>query len=547
MEALQLELGRRARLMRGREELPLRRKSLALLAYLALEGPKTRAQLAALLWRPNSGLQNLRVELSALRRVLGLGDWARASATIALPEPIAVKKSGELILENLDYLSSHWDAWLADLRQPGTPAESAFERGLLILEAFPGDDVEGHLERLRARCQGRLQLLENGQVPAFTRQKGLFVFVRSAFGEDPSTLLRLRAAFPPEHTRYQAIPPVPFAELETRLGFDAAARLWLASAGRGAHVEEALRAGLPHPIKLRTQYALEARHLPQTARRALEILALHPGPVPEAAIEDWLGEEIESLLTRRWLKHTRRGWRFRDPVARRALVAAADESLRLRRHRELATRLAEIQPLGAAYHDLKRGQVPHWPEMELAPWARALLDELRGRPEKPAPKATPEHAPGRERLLPEPRPFGPGAEQSGHSLYLLRDHADVPAGFAFEPQDEPTLWQVRVEHRVENPLGVGVFGDALPLAVETGEAALVFAPTKKPNPVVQTLGAFWLYLPEDTPLFFRTRAEAAVFRIDVRVFAARPGKQVAPLSWAAQPSSRTLPESGHRL
>ena len=547
MGTLQLELGRRARLTRAGEEVPLRRKSLAILVYLALEGPQTRAQLAALLWRPSSGLQNLRVELSAIRRTLGLRDWARETEHLTLPPSISVKRAGELALENLDFLAPRWDLWLANLRQPAKAAAAPFEKGLLILEAFPGDDVEGYLELLRSRCRGALCLIEGEEVPSPSRRKGPFVFIRSAFGEDPSMLLRLRAAFPPEHTRYQSIPPIPFAELEARLGFEAAARLWLASAGRGAHIEEALRAELPYPIKLRTQYALEARHLPQTARRALEILALHPGPVPEAAIEDWLGEEIEALLTRRWLKHTRRGWRFRDPVARRTLVAAADESLRIRRHKELAARLAEIQPLGAAYHDLKQEWVPRWPEMELAPWARALLDELRGRPQTPTPATAPSHSPGPERLLPEPRPFGPGAEHQGGSMYLLRDHADAPAGFAFEPQDEPTLWRVRVAHRVENPLGVGVYGDALPLAVETGEAVLVFAPTEKRHAAVHPLGEFWLHLPEGAPLFFRTRAEAAVFKIDVRVFAARPGKQVAPLSWSAQPSSRTLPGSGRRL
>ncbi|WP_337845836.1 hypothetical protein [Thermus sp.] len=62
----------------------VRRKGLALLYYLALEGPTRRALLADLLWGHGAALQNLRVELHALNRVLG-GSSSRAAIPWSCP------------------------------------------------------------------------------------------------------------------------------------------------------------------------------------------------------------------------------------------------------------------------------------------------------------------------------------------------------------------------------------------------------------------------------------------------------------------------------
>ena len=51
--------------------LPLRRKALGILYYLALEGPTRRERLADLLWGHRVALQNLRSELTHLRSFFG--------------------------------------------------------------------------------------------------------------------------------------------------------------------------------------------------------------------------------------------------------------------------------------------------------------------------------------------------------------------------------------------------------------------------------------------------------------------------------------------
>ena len=67
------------------------------------------------------------------------------------------------------------------------------------------------------------------------------------------------------------------------LPFAEAARFYLRSGGRVEVLRELLAMGNPEalPQRVRAMVALEARHLPWEARKALEVLALHPGPFPE--------------------------------------------------------------------------------------------------------------------------------------------------------------------------------------------------------------------------------------------------------------------------
>ena len=78
---LTLPIWGKARLLRGRDDLGVRPQALALLYFLALEGPTTREKLVGLLWGRQGTAENLSVEFAYLRGLLeragvsGLGRW----------------------------------------------------------------------------------------------------------------------------------------------------------------------------------------------------------------------------------------------------------------------------------------------------------------------------------------------------------------------------------------------------------------------------------------------------------------------------------------
>lgn len=83
-QQLTLHLLGQAGLWRGEQAVvPPTKKALGLIAYLALEGPASRARLADLLWSENdeeSARRNLRVELHRLRKTV-LRDYLHADET----------------------------------------------------------------------------------------------------------------------------------------------------------------------------------------------------------------------------------------------------------------------------------------------------------------------------------------------------------------------------------------------------------------------------------------------------------------------------------
>lgn len=92
--------------------LPLRRKALGILYYLALEGPTRREKLADLLWGHGAALQNLRVELTHLRRVFGKGTFQ--GRILELPPGVELDPTpeGEEVLEGLEDLSPAFTDWV---------------------------------------------------------------------------------------------------------------------------------------------------------------------------------------------------------------------------------------------------------------------------------------------------------------------------------------------------------------------------------------------------------------------------------------------------
>ncbi|WP_221088835.1 hypothetical protein [Deinococcus aquaedulcis] len=114
-------------LLRGGERLAVSRKGLTLLAYLSLEAqPLHRETAAALLWPQKGGLQNLRVELSALRRVgVSLGPARSALLQSALPTDLDLWE--EALAPELDrWLGALGPAPLSGLDDSGHPALAAW-------------------------------------------------------------------------------------------------------------------------------------------------------------------------------------------------------------------------------------------------------------------------------------------------------------------------------------------------------------------------------------------------------------------------------------
>ncbi len=123
MRSLELCLLGRAQVWRGGREIKLTRKSLALVAYLALEGQATRAQVAALLWggfETTNANGNLRRELHRLRQTevrdhLTAGDGTlslKAFSTDLDDETAPGELLGGFELDD----APEFDAWLEEQR-----------------------------------------------------------------------------------------------------------------------------------------------------------------------------------------------------------------------------------------------------------------------------------------------------------------------------------------------------------------------------------------------------------------------------------------------
>lgn len=132
-ESLRLHLIGPIQVFRGETRLPLSRKAVTLLVYLALEGrPVHRTTAARLLWPHASGMQNLRVELSNLRKHgIDLGPerspllrvqvqtdvqrWAALPADADLTDELRLLR-GQPLSDLDDHGHAELSAWLARQR-----------------------------------------------------------------------------------------------------------------------------------------------------------------------------------------------------------------------------------------------------------------------------------------------------------------------------------------------------------------------------------------------------------------------------------------------
>lgn len=528
--------------------LPLRRKALGILYYLALEGPTRRERLADLLWDHGASLQNLRVELHHLRRFFGKESFQ--GQVLQLPPGVEVDRApgpGEA-MEGLEAVSPAFADWVRGWRDRlAAPAAAASlpERlkrlrppALVILIGPPGSGREALAQALARHlglpfrwglAHGPGVFYFGDHLPAKEVAMGLrptpgqvLVVARSAFGEDPTFLLVLRASFPPEITVALEVPRLTWKEaregLLWSLPFAEAARFYLNSGGRLEVLKELLAMGDPEalPQRIRAMVALEARYLSQGARRALEVLSLHPGPWPVGLAEALgVAQHLDELEHRRWVGFGGEGYRLSEPQFRRFLQAHLVPGERLKIHRRMAAWFRQAgDPVAEAYHLGQLGAKvdPASLRESTRGWRRALvLDNRFGR-----------HIPQIE------VGWGPSINLEIPEEICLVSLDGQEEGFTL-PLEEPTLLHLSGYLYQELPLGMGSHMGAYPLRLRGGERSLFFLPRAHPGHF------FWGTVLPAPPLDYPFLLPSGVYRVElgtpgvallrVRAYRLAPGRE----------------------
>ncbi|MDZ7702935.1 MAG: hypothetical protein U5L04_00440 [Trueperaceae bacterium] len=373
-----------ARLEHQGRNVKLTQRSLALLYYLAIEGPTRRDVLSELLWGFGDARNNLRVELSRLRKVLEKVDvdaFTGSPDPLYLPARIELERtpnSDQVLLEGLDDISTEFQYWLDTVRtrlselstntlvrqqQLDELAAEVRPPYLLILSGLPG---AGHEAFARELAQ-RLGLQTARDTWAGTRtalhfltyqslrdvalseqivhdKSSVWVLEHLAFGDDPVLLLDLREKYPPDRVKFVGLKPLSWLEVRhtllAELPFAEAARIYIESEGNIGVLKEllALRppegfgSVLPLPQRIRAMYLLKAHDLSDKARLVLEPLSVHPGAL-SADLVRALGAEpyMDELEREGWLRY-QDGWFFVSSMIRRVFYQSLQEGRRQRFH-----------------------------------------------------------------------------------------------------------------------------------------------------------------------------------------------------------------------
>lgn len=555
-------------------KVPLRNKSLALLYYLAIEGPIRRAVMAELLWERASARQNLRVELHELRnalRKLGIAAFEGRSDPLVLPPGIALDTAprGGQILEGLERISGSFREWLVALRgRTARAAEYPVEQihaqaaelarqveppFLLIVKGSPLAGFKTFAVQL-ARELGLpfIEGVESGvaavrylPLPQTKEQirrvlqdeKSLWVLPTAPFGEDHSTLLELRAQWPAERARYITLSPLPWPAVAQgwlrELPFPKAAEIYLCSGGDAAHLKHLLEVDrsdqevLPLPQQVRAAYQRESRFLSYPARLALERLAVHPGPLSDGLIEALdAHEHLDELERRGWLAYEEE-WYFASEPARQVLYRALQPGRRAEYHRAAARYFAaKGEPIAHAYHSrcAHPDREPPAPPPGISDWARVVW--MGGQTTKPAGDETTEVEVGEEIFCEPPEFRGAGWGQYDQRYFFVRNGPPYRENaLIFPGSEEPVLVRLRGRGWVQNVLGVGLDGERVPLSLQVaGREVALFAPVagevRAGERTLLPIERFdvWLGLPAGQPLRFSSAAERILLEFELQAY-----------------------------
>jgi len=374
----------------GGDVVPVRRRGLAIMAYVALEGPTSREQLADVMWGHRQSLRNLRVELHRLRSAFapsGVDPLTRAVDPLALTSSIDVAHGSDPngFLVGLEDISPEYQAWLGHRRsmladhngrQVRTGLLHDLERTVrppfvVVLQGLPGAGRRSLARALARRLHLpyvedmhtthaalRYVAPEHHGVDGLaerirTDRTSVWVIGRSSFGEDSSLLLQLRAHVAPDRWRFHTLEPLSWLEAKRTFlegwPFHDGAAMFLAAGGNPGYLTEllalcdrhALSAPLPIPQRMRAAIALEARHLGQRARQALERLSVHAGAFTPALLEALdATASVDELERSGWLNYDGSAWRLSDPLAARLLRGNLRAGHRVRMAQQIAGHVA---------------------------------------------------------------------------------------------------------------------------------------------------------------------------------------------------------------
>lgn len=386
-----------ASLMVGNEHVSLSRKALALLYYLAVEGPTSRERMADLLWGHREAGGNLRVELHRVRATLaerGLTLFDHGSDPLMLGGAVtldATPRTG-LEMEGLDDISPQFQDWLdlqrlTSKREAGGHLRSRLLEELaaqvsppfvVVLVGAPGAGRKEFAEALAVRLglpfrsgddpsADGVRYIKAEEAPVeralelARARRGVHVIGRSVFGEDPEFLLHLRAVMDPERMRFVTLKPLTWLEARGALApgthFSVGARLFLASRGNALYLRELLKLRhkvgddlpLQVPLAVRAKFVLAARKLSAEARRLLELMSVRDywGSADPLPVESGSEVALDELEGAGWVRWDGQGWRFTLDVAR-ALILDTLPGGKRHRLKELARVGALRRPVGLA-------------------------------------------------------------------------------------------------------------------------------------------------------------------------------------------------------
>lgn len=483
--------------------LRFRRKSLAILYWLAYEGPTLRERLADLLWDTPDPLANLRVELSAINarlREAGLPGLPENGDPLVLPEGVVLDDHAVVgqPLEGLDGLGSDFQEWLdwrrARLRGSAVPV-AGFDNlldslgairppHLLVAETLPFSGAEEFAEALARRLRLPFSMHRGSPVgvrlttapypeDAVARiihdTDSVHVLERPFFGPDPAELLELRVRMRSADISYVRLPPLGWFAARagplSGIDFGAAADLFLKSDGHPGCLAEIL--DMPEevrdsvPQKYRAALELSLRRLPADCRRALEYLAVADG-LPGACdlLLSHFDDCIEELARQRWLADNGTSWEFSSMFAARLLRRSLPAGIYRAACRHVAALLSEAGDTPAATQLLSRLEGAGAPGPAEANAAVSSAESRKRRV----------HEAGRERFQEEPKPFGAQVEQAqGRLAFIRAGSGGEDSGVMLAPSGAPELLRLagrRFSHtqpgerpaRKESPLSVFVNG-----------------------------------------------------------------------------------------
>lgn len=435
IQPLKLPLWGTAQLESDHHIVPVRKKSLAILYYLAFEGATSRDTLADLVWDRLDATSNLRVELHDLRlklQPLGIQAFPRGQNPLKLPEGIELepgKRTNDSRNTNsqpidglergLDQISTAFEQWLAARRRSlidpiqttwgrekliATLAAQVRNSSVLILSGLPGSDTPNIARELARNLNlsyvdglsGPPKSLKFLKLPypqhalenILEHTDGVVVISQSSLGELPRLILELEERLSESRLIFYNLKPLSWQEARNgplaRESFSQAAQYYLETQGNPTHLQHLLSSAqsnseghLPYS-KIASKIQLEVRYLSQEARLALERLCIQPGSIPEGLIQTLAAEPyLDELERTGWLRFTD-AWYISYESVRRLIYASNKPGFRVRTHQLAAQYFQSInEPLQAAFHRSGALETTNWEDLieHADPMQRLALEQ----------------------------------------------------------------------------------------------------------------------------------------------------------------------------